>query len=116
MKIGPLPPAFPFGPQLRLADSLSSRRKGDLKTHVLIKHRDQAGLADLVSKSRSSKSGKPFNCPVPTCPSGYSRKGDLDRHVRKNHSITFHDDKGSPPRRDSRHLPGQSKFSWKGEA
>lgn len=61
------------------------RRKGDLKAHVQFKH-DDFVLAEQISRSRSTKAGKQFPCPFPGCCSGYARRGDLARHLRKKHA------------------------------
>jgi len=61
------------------------RRKGDLKTHVLQRHKDRPDLPLLIAKPRSSKVGKPYPCTVAGCPSGFTRKSGLARHLRQKH-------------------------------
>jgi uncharacterized C2H2 Zn-finger protein len=61
------------------------RRKGDLKTHVLQRHKDRPDLPLLIAKPRSSKVGKPYPCTVLGCPSGFTRKSGLARHLRQKH-------------------------------
>lgn len=61
------------------------RRKGDLKTHVLQRHKDRPDLPLLIAKPRSSKLGKPYPCTVTGCPSGFTRKSGLARHLRQKH-------------------------------
>jgi uncharacterized Zn-finger protein len=60
-------------------------RKGDLKFHFLQKHADRADEYPDIVKARSTKSNKPFKCPIAYCPSGYMRNSDL-----KNHFIIKH--------------------------
>jgi len=61
------------------------RRKGDLKTHVLQRHKDLPELPLLIAKPRSTKLGKPYPCAVAGCPSGFTRKSGLARHLRHKH-------------------------------
>jgi len=61
------------------------RRKGDLKTHVLQRHKDRPDLPLLIAKPRSTKLGKPFPCTIGGCPSGFTRKSGLARHLRQKH-------------------------------
>jgi len=61
------------------------RRKGDLKTHVMQRHKDRPDLPLLIAKPRSSKLGKSYPCTVPGCPSGFTRKSGLARHLRQKH-------------------------------
>jgi uncharacterized C2H2 Zn-finger protein len=61
------------------------RRKGDLKTHVLQRHKDRPDLPLLIAKPRSSKIGKPYPCTVAGCPSGFTRRSGLARHLRQKH-------------------------------
>jgi len=61
------------------------RRKGDLKTHVLQRHKDRPDLPLLIAKPRSTKLGKPYPCTIPGCPSGFTRKSGLARHLRQKH-------------------------------
>jgi len=78
------------------------RRKGDLKVHCKKKHPDHLELPDLISKPRSTRSGKAFLCPEPGCPCGFMRQRGLIRHYRKKHpekavdplSFMYFDDAG----------------------
>jgi uncharacterized C2H2 Zn-finger protein len=79
------------------------RRKGDLKTHVLQRHKDRPDLPLLIAKPRSSKIGKPYPCTVAGCPSGFTRRSGLARHLRQKHEseaecsqwFAAHGDEGS---------------------
>jgi len=66
---------------------LRYRRKGDLKVHTYVKHRDQPELPALISKPKSNKVGKKWCCPLPDCPSGYTRKSDLLKHISSKHGV-----------------------------
>jgi len=60
-------------------------RKGDLKFHFLQKHPERVRDYPDIVKSRSTKSNKPFRCPIEACLSGYMRNSDLKNHFIMKH-------------------------------
>ena len=61
------------------------RHKGDLKSHVQKIHKEESELPNAISKPRSTKVEKAFQCPMPHCNCGYDRHRDLLRHYRLKH-------------------------------
>jgi len=58
-----------------------------LKSHIRNKHGHLQELAESIVPSRRTKVGKPYQCPYADCPSGYTKKSDLLRHLREKHAV-----------------------------
>jgi len=71
------------------------RYKADVKWHAKQKH--GPAVAALVSRSRSTREGKPHQCPHTWCPSGFASTKDLRVHLRVKHNV--------PNRLRYEHLP-----------
>ena len=59
------------------------KRKGDLKSHVKAKHSEMA--PEQISRNRSFREGKPFQCPYTNCESGFLMIRGLKRHLKQKH-------------------------------
>jgi hypothetical protein len=66
---------------------LAYGRRGDLKLHVQIKHREFPDLPEAICLPRRTRVGKANLCPVDHCPSGFLRRSDLSRHFKKKHGM-----------------------------
>lgn len=66
---------------------LSYIRKGDLKVHLLSKHKSRFAEYTAIFKPKSSKEGKRFPCPVEGCPCGYANRRDRKKHILEKHGI-----------------------------
>jgi hypothetical protein len=53
---------------------------------MLAKHVEYRAEVERLFPARTSRENKPFQCPVPACPSGFHRLGDLTRHLRQRHT------------------------------
>lgn len=64
---------------------LSYTRKYDLKIHIMMNHGVEALKLRPDLKSKVTKLGRAFACPLQTCLSGYSRMSDLKKHMLGMH-------------------------------
>lgn len=61
------------------------RRKRDLHIHAHMKHPDLGELQRALANPKSTREGKAFLCPHPTCRCGFATQKNLRRHLRHKH-------------------------------
>ena len=66
---------------------LVCRYADDLKNHVQRNHPRTYPILVHVMAAADTSSHKPFDCPLLSCPSGFTYKRDLVRHMKIKHPI-----------------------------